>query len=310
MGKLKGADFFIIISTTACVTLAIIMYTESVPELNSFIKSFSNGMIQFGLDNGLWAALLLSMFGNTSVFLVFPYAYVIWILAASKGAEAALVSQATITYPLVLGIISGFGAGVGEITSYIIGRLFTKSEKLINSELGQKFDRMRETFEKHPKSIPFFIYIFALTPLPDDAILVPFGIMKYSYWKTVIPCMLGKMSLTTLLAIAGYYFAPVIENISWLSFIIPSADSNPGDDMLSLLVLFFVVYLMLRVDFDKLMSRGDDKNATNHVSYIKCESCGFEKNEPGSEYCENCGKKLEHQEESSTAKVNDAVEKT
>nr|MDO8117768.1 VTT domain-containing protein [Candidatus Sigynarchaeota archaeon] len=261
-GKIRNAELFIIIACSVAVILALIMYSEAFPDFNEAIKSMSNGMATFGIQNGLWAAFLLSMFGNTSVFLVIPYAYIIWALALAAGPDPSF----TAWYPIILGIISGLGAGVGEVTSYIVGRLFGKSEKMVNSELGQKFDRMRDTFEKHPKMIPFIIFLFAVTPLPDDAILVPFGVMKYSYWKTIIPCMLGKMCLCILTASAGFFMGGAIQSISWLSWIVPDADSNPGDDMLSLLPLFIIVYLMIRVDFEKLLNRSKKPKVTDQAA--------------------------------------------
>ncbi|MHA1717247.1 MAG: VTT domain-containing protein [Promethearchaeota archaeon] len=247
----RKAEIFLFSTCGACIILALIMYSQVVPSFNAFIKSMTTRMIEFGITYGLWSALLLSFFGNTSVFLVIPYTYIVWMLAANAGQAGGFPWW----YPLILGIISGLGAGVGEVTSYVVGRLFATSDKLQHSQLGQKFERMRQTFEKHPKLIPVIIYLFALTPLPDDVILVPFGVMKYSYWKTVIPCMLGKMSLTTLVSLAGFYFAPIIQQISWLSWIVPSAESDPGEDILSLIPLFVIIYLMIRVDFEKLMSK-------------------------------------------------------
>ena len=251
-GKIRDGELFFIFSTIICFSLAIILQLELVPAMNNGIDAFSDAMVAFGTSgNVVWAAFLMSMFGNTSVFLIFPYALIVLQIGTLNAAQG-------IYFPLFIGIISGFGAGVGEVTSYIVGRLFTKSDKLVSSELGQKFDRMRKTFEDHPKSIPFIIYLFALTPLPDDAILVPFGVMKYSYWKTIIPCMLGKMSLCILLAYLGFFVTkiPPLEPIADLF----ASEGNAAQDMIFLWIMFLVVYLMLRLDFEKMVKRGKNKS--------------------------------------------------
>lgn len=244
-------EIFLGASCGVAILLAAIMFMEIFPGFNATIKGMSVAMGEFGRHHGLIAAFLLSIFGNTTVFIVVPYSYIIWIVAVDAGISGLFDAW----YPLLLGVISGLGAGVGEVTSYAIGRLFAKSKKLSESPTGQKFERMRRTFEQHPRSIPFIIYLFAVTPLPDDAILVPFGVMKYSYWKTIIPCMLGKMTLCTVLALFGFYFGQAIEGVSWLGWLVPSPDANPGEDMLALIPLFLIVYLMIRADFEKLMNR-------------------------------------------------------
>jgi membrane protein DedA with SNARE-associated domain len=246
MGKIRNADIFLIVTVAGCTILALIIYSNAYPEFNGAIGAVSEGFKGFGRANGLWAAFLLSMFGNTSVLIVVPYSYVVFLLGLD-----AFTTGLPVWYPLVLGIISGMGAGIGEVTSYIVGRLFRKSEKLVNGDLGQKFERMRATFEKHPKMIPFIVFIFAATPLPDDVILVPFGVMKYSYWKTIIPCMLGKMVLCILTAYLGYVIGVNIDS-SPLGFLVSDTE-DPGRDMLMLIPLFVIVWLMIRVDFQKVL---------------------------------------------------------
>nr|MDO8110709.1 VTT domain-containing protein [Candidatus Sigynarchaeota archaeon] len=265
-GKIRNAEIFIIVSCTICILLALIMYANIFPDLNQAVKNITVSFRGFSSsEGGLWTAFLLSMFGNTSVFIVIPYAYVVFEIAVNAGTLPAPPLGAM--YPIVLGIISGLGAGIGEVTSYIAGRLFARSKKLVDSELGRKFDSMRQTFEKHPKTIPFIVFLFAVTPLPDDVILVPFGVMKYSYWKTIIPCMLGKMVMCTLLTVLGFFLGNTYDlaHIPIIGLIIPKDPSgpgyNPGDDMLTLLPLFIVVYLMIRLDFSKLLDRKKKKTA-------------------------------------------------
>lgn len=271
MAKIRNADIFIIVTTLGCIIMAAILYSNAYPNLNAGIKAISLTFVAFGTANGLWAAFLLSAFGNTSILIVIPYSYIVFQLAIAASGVFP------VWYPLLLGIISGMGAGIGEVTSYIVGRLFRKSEKLVNTDLGQKFEKMRATFEKHPKAIPFIVFLFAATPLPDDVILVPFGVMKYSYWKTIIPCMLGKMCLCILLAYLGFVLGNNIDN-TFLRILKPSATSNPGDDMIGLIPLFLVVWLMIRLDFQKILEYFQDLKKKRSVKPAHvgdaCPKCG------------------------------------
>jgi len=251
IGKLRNAELFLIVTVSFCIAMYFLLHYNVFPALTDGISDISTAIKDFGISNGLWAALLISFFGNTSILIVVPYSYVVWALAIITSHANALQDW----FPIVLGIISGLGAGVGEFTSYVVGRLFGSSKKLVNTTLGQRFENMRQIFERHPRSIPFIVYLFAVTPLPDDVILVPFGVMKYSYWKTVIPCMLGKMTLCILIACAGYFFGDALKAIPIVGSIIPSETSDPASDMLSLLPLFVIIYLMIRMDFGKLLER-------------------------------------------------------
>lgn len=251
MAKIRAADLFIIISSIICFILIVVMFLEIFPELNNGIESISSSLTQFGEDNGLWAAFLLSMFGNTSVLIIFPYAVIVISLGTTFGQIGAMWFM-----PLALGILSGFGAAVGEITSYLIGRGLGKSNRVVSEEQQKKFDKMRSVFEEHPKSVPFIIYVFALTPLPDDVILVPFGMMKYSYKRTILPCMLGKMTLSTGLAFLGYFIGlygdlPILKEISQIL----GSGGHPATDIIFLWIMFGVVWLMLRADMSKLIDR-------------------------------------------------------
>ncbi|GAB4325355.1 MAG: hypothetical protein Kow0069_31380 [Promethearchaeota archaeon] len=224
------------------------MLLEVFPSLNAAINQFAIDVSDFGQQWGYLSAFALSTFGNTSVFIVVPYAFVVYVLAATGN----------YTW-WVLGLVSGLGAAIGEVTSYIVGRLAAKSKKISESEMGQKFERMRRRFEEHPRIIPFTVFIFALTPLPDDVILVPFGVMKYSYWKTIIPCWLGKTCLCLAISAVGFYLGAAIDAIEpgplkmLLGFVVPrdprDESTNPAQDVFLLMVLFVVIYVMIRADF-------------------------------------------------------------
>ncbi len=49
---------------------------------------------------------------------------------------------------------------------------------------------MVKLFDKYG---PATIFLFALTPLPDDLLFIPLGVMRYPFWKAFIPALFGKM---------------------------------------------------------------------------------------------------------------------
>lgn len=225
-----------------------------------WIASLSNHWVDIAKGSGsaLLTAFAFATFGNTSILIVFPYILIVFNIAQSYDSW------------ILLGIVSGLGAAIGEITSYIVGRIIGASKKMSQSEMGEKFHRIRAKFEEKPASIPITIFLFALTPLPDDAILVPIGMMKYPYWKSIPPCMLGKTMLCTLMAFLGFWvgsnIAPLnalIEDypiLFFLKLIIPTTDVNPSSDVLQFSFVFIIIYIMMRLDFDKIsMKRSKDR---------------------------------------------------
>ena len=136
--------------------------------------------------------------------------------------------------------------------------------------MGEKFHRIKAKFEEKPASIPITIFLFAMTPLPDDAILVPMGMMKYPYWKSIPPCMLGKTILCTVIAFFGSWVGINIEPLnaliadypilSFLRLIIPTTDVNPASDIIQFSFVFILIYIMMRLDFEKIsMKRSKDR---------------------------------------------------
>jgi membrane protein YqaA with SNARE-associated domain len=160
-------------------------------------------------------------------------------------------------YPnwLLLGLVSGLGAGVGEVTSYLVGVWIGKSKKMTEGELGEKFYRLKLKLEKNPTAIPFLIFFAGATPLPDDMLLVPLGILKYPYKRVIFPCMLGKTVLCTIISLVGYLVGfkfPDLDQVFPISLIVPTEGVNPAADLISFSFVFWVIYLMVRLDFESI----------------------------------------------------------
>jgi len=48
---------------------------------------------------------------------------------------------------------------------------------------------------------PFLIFLFAATPLPDDAFMIVLGFANYTLWKVLFFCFIGKVTLTCTTAL-------------------------------------------------------------------------------------------------------------
>ncbi len=251
--RIRNLEIFTFISLFIIYTLAILVRPGD--PIYEWIANLSSGWTDIAVNSGsaLSMAFIFSSFGNTSVLIVFPYALIVYLIAQNYSNF------------WLLGLVSGLGAGFGELSSYLVGFLAGSSKKVSESELGEKFHRIKLQFEKHPSSIPLTIFLFAATPLPDDAILVPLGIMKYPPWKSILPCMAGKTVLTTVLAFLGsmigqnsQYLNELIEQNSALFFLrlfVPSDSVNPAADLVQFSLIFIIIYIVARLDIERISMR-------------------------------------------------------
>ncbi len=100
--------------------------------------------------------------------------------------------------PIAVGVISGFGAALGEATGYALG--YSASKKL---KKKKNYMKLKKKLKKYENWNFAFVFISALTPLPDDIMGIYLGTIKYPFWKFLLACALGKITLYTSLALGG-----------------------------------------------------------------------------------------------------------
>lgn len=164
-------------------------------------------------EMALWLMMLVA-------FIVFGL--VIWIKAPSPETIAqfgfvgvflaALVSSASIFFPgpgmlvafiaggflnpVLVGIASGFGAGIGELAGYWVGR---QGEFMVENVKGYK--KMRMWMERYGG---WLIFLGAAIPNPIfDAIGIAAGATEYPVKRFLIATIMGKTLRGLIMAFAG-----------------------------------------------------------------------------------------------------------
>src|SRR3989338_10215065 len=141
---------------------------------------------------GYFGAFLGSLVSSLSPF--FPVPSFLFTIAAG-----------TLLNPLGVGIIAGTGAAIGEMIGYPIGggiryglkkkgnrkRRKSRYEKNMLKVIKKWFDRKRGTL---------IIFLFAVSPLPDDFVVIFCGIIKYDMKKLFIALLAGKIVFSLVLA--------------------------------------------------------------------------------------------------------------
>jgi membrane protein YqaA with SNARE-associated domain len=194
---------------------------------------------------GYTGALIISFLGNAIVLFPFPYIVVPFIL----GGLTDEVTSLFVFDPWLIGIVAGIGALLGEMTGYIIGY---GGGKLIDQEQTGSF---RKFIECYPRATPLVLLLLAATPIPDDVLIVPLGAARYPWWKVAIPQLIGKTMFMIAIAWAGRFGLDIIESI--FGGTDPLSLVSRTIEIAALLSVIIAVYLLIRVDWYKLISNKD-----------------------------------------------------
>lgn len=159
---------------------------------------------------------VISIFGNFTV--IFPVPYTMALVAVATR------DSITVPYIVLMGIFAGAGAAIGESSAWLIGRA---SKKVIEGSMEKQVNRAQKWIDRG--LAPLIIFLFAATPLPDDAILIFIGLLGYALWKTIIWCFFGKIALTTGTGLVAKFLAGTSVGgiVFWAFGLLP--DGTAGD---------------------------------------------------------------------------------
>ena len=133
---------------------------------------------------GYFGVFVASVFGSAIPFVPLPYLAIVVLLSGTQN-------------PLVLGLVAGTGAALGKITSYILGRLGYLAA-------GEKTKRnLNAIHAVSPKYGMLGVFVFSVTPLPDDVYVIPMGIVRLPFWRFFIASLAGKVLLSVIVAYLG-----------------------------------------------------------------------------------------------------------
>jgi uncharacterized membrane protein YdjX (TVP38/TMEM64 family) len=181
-------------------------------------------MNQLVFTYGYAGAFVISIFGNFTVFFPVPYILTIYAFGATLN-------------PLILGLVSGAGSTLGEFSAYLIGR---GGRKVLDKKYGDRLETAKLLVQRHGMAI---IFLFAVLPLPDDLILIPLGMLRYSLKKAMTAMFVGKTIMCTAVAYAGRYSYSIIKDMF--------ASSGLLGGVASTLLLALIVVALLKVDWVK-----------------------------------------------------------
>lgn len=238
---MRRSDTLLIISVAFLVLYLTV--SSLIPSFTSPIAVVYNWLLDISLLLGYWGDFVVSFLGNATILIPFPYMVVTFILG---GLSDDLTGQFLFD-PWLVGIISGFGAVLGEMTGYLIGY---GGGTFIDSNQRNAFS---DYVDMHPRATPVVLWFLAATPIPDDVLVVPLGAARYSWWKVFIPQFIGKTMFMTVIAWSGRIGLQIISiligntgSLSVMSRVIEAT---------SVLLVILAIYILVRIDWTKLMPK-------------------------------------------------------
>ncbi|OYT31787.1 MAG: hypothetical protein B6U94_01810 [Thermofilum sp. ex4484_79] len=181
-----------------------------------------NWMLNIALSFGGYAGIfVISILGNVIPLMPIPYLALVFIYTAYFPAD-----------PLLVGIVSGIGGGIGKLAIYFLSR---GASRLLSDKQLKQLDAFRRLIGNYGA---LAVFIFAATPSPDDIAIAVLGVARYSILKFFIAITLGKIVISLITASFGKMFSLFV---------------NPDNLVISMvitLVLFIVTtWIIFKIDW-------------------------------------------------------------
>jgi membrane protein DedA with SNARE-associated domain len=103
---------------------------------------------------------------------------------------------------------------------------------------------------------PIAIFVFALTPLPDDLLFIPLGIMRYGVLRAFIPALLGKFFSNLIIAYSGRVSPDIVKSIFGVE---GGGMSLLVGTVIGIVLLVIVFVIMFKLDWEKYFAKYVDE---------------------------------------------------
>jgi membrane protein DedA with SNARE-associated domain len=199
------------------------------------LTDIENWLRNFAVQYGYLGVFLISLVGAMSIFVPIPYTVVIFILGGLAGFD-----------PFLIAVAAGLGAAIGEFSGYLVGM---GGRKVIGDKYKKRMDFLTKLFKKLG---PIAIFVFALTPLPDDLLFIPLGIMRYGLLQAFIPALIGKFFSNLIIAYSGRLSLEIVKSLFGVE---GEGTSLLIGTIIGIVLLVIVFIIMFKVDWEKRFAK-------------------------------------------------------
>ena len=182
-------------------------------------------LVQFGYIG----VFVISLISALTIIFPIPYTLVLYALGSSLD-------------PILLAIASGLGSALGELSGYTLGYY---GHTIVSEPMKRRMEYMLKIFDRFGV---LAIFLFALTPLPDDLLFIPLGMMRYSLVKAIIPTFIGKLLMSFIIAYSGHVSFEFIQ-------ILFGESGGLVAIVISSILLISVLLIMYKIDWEAIFNK-------------------------------------------------------
>ncbi len=185
----------------------------------------------------------LIIFATSFAFNLIPFAGPSNLLIASSAAIG--LGNPNFGTILLIGLIIALAASLAKgihymITFFVSGHLSQKRQARLDAD-AHKIRRW---------AFPL-LFLAAATPVPDEPVVIPLGLMKYSPAKFFAAYFLGKLSIT----VVGAFLGGIAGNALETRFGLTPETTFIISIVVSIVLTVIITVILLKVDMDKLMQK-------------------------------------------------------
>jgi membrane protein DedA with SNARE-associated domain len=186
---------------------------------------------------------LLLIFATSFGLNLIPFAGPSNLLIATTAAIGLGTSDpATL---VLVGVLIALAAALAKGIHYMV-------TFFVSSHLSQQRQTRLHTDARKIRRWAFpLLFLAAATPIPDEPIVIPLGLMKYSPAKFFGAYFLGKLSIT----VAGVFLGGLAGNIAENWFGLTPNATFILSIVVSIILTVIITFILLKVDMDKLMEK-------------------------------------------------------
>jgi len=186
-------------------------------------------ILELALSFGGYAGIfIISILGNIIPLMPIPYLALVFIYTAYFPNVS----------PLLVGIVSGVGGGVGKLVIYFLSR---GASRLLSDNQLKQLDAFRRLIGDYGA---LAVFIFAATPSPDDIVIAVLGVARYNVAKFFIAITLGKIVISLATAYFGKIFSFfVYSNNLFLSMVV------------TLILFILTTWIIFKIDWVKVFQK-------------------------------------------------------
>lgn len=152
------------------------------------------------------------------------------------ASNVALLSTAD---PFSIGFLVALGAATAKFIHYIV-------TFFLGTHIGERYRKRLDAVAPRLRRWGVIVlFAVAASPLPDEPVVVPLGLLKYNPAKFYVAYFAGKLSIT----VAGAYFGRLSQNL--LTPII----SQEALMIISIVLTIVITIILLKVDIGEMAQK-------------------------------------------------------